>query len=61
MFNQQAIASTFLLFFLLLLFTLALEIGNRQHYWWAGIAWYIVALLFASLMIGHVVYLFVGA
>lgn len=61
MFNAQAVGSTFLLFFLLLFFTGCLEIGNHCRSWVAAALWWLAALGFFALAVGHVVYLFVGA
>ena len=61
MFNQQAIASTFLLFFLLFCMVGCLEIGNHCRSWVTTVLWWLAALGAFSLMVSHIVYLFVGA
>lgn len=61
MFNQQAIVSTLLLFFLLFCMVACLEVGNRRSSLLAGILWALCCLTFFALAVSHVVYLFVGA
>ena len=60
MFNQQAIASTFLLSFLLFCMVACLEIGNRCASLLAGILWSLCGFTFFALAVSHVAYLFVG-